>query len=88
MTPPPIAKVLLCNEPPPSQPEGGVGGGFSNVCMISLNGLESFIFPAAIAEAWDNAFPVKIFPPAGFVGDSSMGDLRRPTYRNMQKGYY
>ena len=79
VTPPPIAKVLPCNDPPPSWPEGGVGGGFSNVCMISLNGLGSLMCPAAIAEAWDNAFPVILLPPKELVGDSSTGDFRRPT---------
>jgi hypothetical protein len=83
VTPPPIAKELLCNDPP-SLPDGGVAGGFSNVCMISLKGLESLIFPAAIADACDNALPLVKCAPAGFVGDSSTGDFNRPTWQDIE----
>ena len=62
----------------PSIAEGGVGGGFSSVCIISLNGLDSFMLPVAIAVAWDNALPLML-PAVAFVGDSSIGEVNKPT---------
>ena len=62
-----------------SIPGGGVGGGFSSVCIISPNGLGSFMFPDAIAVACANAMPLDKFPAVGFVGDSSTGDFNKPT---------
>ena len=49
VTLPPMSKELLCNDDPPPPSAGGIGegGGFSRVCMMSLNGLESLIFPVS-----------------------------------------